>query len=199
MMSKMKDVKHAVSVALAAIALATTALGAPAAAAQTTADASPTDLYVVLQGEATGVRAVADDGKDMYLEFGIIIPGELRAFDGDGRRLDTAASGNLLGVPGLHDGILLRLGTATSFVSVKPGAKRAATNDLADSRELREVRAALLTKGPVYQAMQRALQRVVEREGSEPDVGTAAPRPVPAPLLSGRGAAPDGLADRGPK
>ena len=79
-------------------------------------------------------------------------------------------------MPGLHDGLLLRLGTATSYASVRPGTTRAPATKLPESRELREVRASLMTKTDIYRSMQRALQLVAEREGLGPDVGTTPAR-----------------------
>lgn len=141
--------------------------------------------YVMVQPEATGLLEAADDGVHTYLEFSVIVPSELHVFTGRGERLESAGSGSLLGVPGLHEGLLLRLGTATSFVSVRPGSPRGAAA-LGDSRELSDVRQALRTRTPEYQAMRRAIERVAEREaGATPrsrDGESPARAPMSAPV-----------------
>jgi hypothetical protein len=125
------------------------------------------DTYVLLQPEATGLRTAADDGKNTYLEFSIVVPRELKVFDGDGRSLEVATSGTLLGMAGLHEGILVRLGVATSFVGLPGGAQRPTPADLPESAELKQVRDKLRESDPMHKAMQRAIQRTSERQRTE--------------------------------
>lgn len=146
--------------------------------------------YVLLQPDATGLRAVASDGTNTFLEFSILVPPELRVFDGEGKRLETAASGNLLGVGGLHQGLLLRLGTATTYVGVRPGQQRQIARNLPDSTEIRAVRATLVTQSDLYKAMQRAIQKIDDRTDTGLDVETRAATGTDQTSRAGRVSAP---------
>jgi hypothetical protein len=174
--------------ALAVAVACLTACASPGAVPPTDRVTHHATEFVFVQPEATGLIEAADDGVHTYLEFSVVVPTELHVFTGQGERLETFASGSLLGIPGLHEGLLLRLGTATSFVSIRPGSRRGAVA-LGDSRELRDVRQALRTRTPEYQAMQRAIGRVAEREAdtSKPRGGEAMTRI--APIAPGTGGA----------
>ncbi len=114
--------------------------------------------YVRVQPEATGLLSVNDDSENTFLEFGILPPGELRLFDSEGKPLRPVWLRNMAILAGTHQGILLRLGTATSYVSVHPQADRLRKSPLQENATTHELRDRLLQDGQ-RGAMERALQR----------------------------------------
>jgi outer membrane protein OmpA-like peptidoglycan-associated protein len=112
--------------------------------------------YVRVQPEATSLVAVNDDGENTFLEFGILPPGELKLFDSDGKPLRAVWVRNMAILAGTHQGILLRLGTATSYISLHPQADRLRKPALTENAVVHELRDRLLQDGQ-RGAMERAL------------------------------------------
>lgn len=112
--------------------------------------------YVRVQPEATSLVAVNDDGENTFLEFGILPPGELKLFDSDGKPLRAVWVRNMAILAGTHQGILLRLGTATSYISLHPQADRFRKPPLTENAVVHELRDRLLQDGQ-RGAMERAL------------------------------------------
>ncbi len=120
----------------------------------TAARAKP--YYVRVQPEATSLVAANDDGENTFLEFGILPPGELKLFDSDGKPLRAVWVRNMAIIAGTHQGILLRLGTATSYLSLHPQADRLRKPPLLENGLIHELRDRLLQDGQ-RGAMARAL------------------------------------------
>ncbi|MGB7301860.1 MAG: hypothetical protein WBD34_21270 [Burkholderiaceae bacterium] len=129
----------------------------PAAGSPPAAQRTALNYYVLLQADQTSLRDVANDGHNMYLDFASVVPGAMEFFDGEGKTLKVVRNGGLVGVPGVHDGILIRLGTAMSFVSVRAGADPNEAPQVIESKEITQMRERLVAEGPAKEAMMRAL------------------------------------------
>lgn len=92
---------------------------APALAPLSLAD-SDTPAYVRIQPEQTGVISAADDGYDTFIGLASPPPAALEVFDSNGQLLQVFRRGRLIAVPGTHMGILLRAGSANSYVAPNP-------------------------------------------------------------------------------
>lgn len=114
--------------------------------------------YVRVQPEATSLVSVNDDGENTFLEFGILPPGELKLFDSDGKPLRPVWLRNMAILAGTHQGILLRLGTATSYISLHPQADRLRKPPLQENAAIHELRDRLIQEGQ-RGAMERALSK----------------------------------------
>lgn len=129
-------------------------------AAQATANqahAGESGYYVLLQPEQTRLRDVANDARHMYLEFAGIVPNNMQFFDGNGLPLEVIRDGGLVGVPGLHQGVLIRLGNAMSFVAVSARADPTAAPRVVESDAVIRMRRRLIAEGPAKMAMMRAI------------------------------------------
>ena len=122
--------------------------------------------YVRVQPEATSLISVNDDGENTFLEFGILAPGELKLFDADGKPLRAVFVRNLAILAGTHQGILLRLASATSFISLHPMADRMRKPPMQESPAIQELRDRLLQEGQ-RGAMERALAKANQLEQTQ--------------------------------
>lgn len=168
---------------------ATTPVGRAAGGAQTAPDIVHANgesggrvrpYYVLVQPEATGLKAVNDDGENVYIAFDILPPGELRFFDAEGRPLRAVWSRNVAGLAGLHQGILVRLSTATSFISLHPQADQMRKAPLAETPALADLRNKLLQDVP-RTAMARALEKAGRAAGAADGTATADAVTLPGP------------------
>lgn len=138
--------------------------------------------YTQVRPDDTNLVAVADDGQNMYFEFDLMVPDAMAVFDADGKPLTYARHRNLIGITGLHPGVLLRIGQAASFVSVRPGVPRPPPARLEPSEELSSVRDQLAQNTPEHRAMMRAIARSEAPEGhggTTPDARDGRPQTVP--------------------
>lgn len=119
--------------------------------------------YVRVQPEATGLTAVNDDGENTYIEFSILPPGDLKFFDAEGRPLASVWVRHIAALAGVHKGILVRLGTATSYVSQHPQSDQMRKSPLPETPVIAELRDRLLQDAP-RAAMSRALERAGRSE-----------------------------------
>lgn len=138
--------------------------------------------YVRVQPEASGLVAVSDDGEHTFLEFSILPPGDLKFFDLEGKPLRAVWVDNFAAIAATHRGILIRLGTATSYVSLHPRAEQLRKPEVVETPIIAELRERLLQEGPRTE-MARVIARlntsgaVAERAGEAP-VGATAVRPA---------------------
>ncbi len=143
-----------------------------------TATQEALSYYVQVRPADTNLIAVADDGKDMFFEFSLVVPSAMQVFDQDGQRLEYGRSNNLLAVSGLHRGVLLRIGNAATFVSIQPGAVKPAPAAFVPSPELASVRDQLERKTPWFQAMEQAIAKSEASDQSYPLGGVAGGPPT---------------------
>jgi outer membrane protein OmpA-like peptidoglycan-associated protein len=139
----------------------------------TAARAKP--YYVRVQPEATSLIAANDDGENTFLEFGILPPGELKLFDSDGKPLRAVWVRNMAIIAGTHQGILLRLGTATSYLSLHPQADRLRKPPLVENALIHELRDRLLQDG-----QRGAMARALVKANSLEQTSTVAVQPAPS-------------------
>ena len=104
--------------------------------------------YVQVQPDATGLRSVDDDGENTFVEFNILPPGDLKFFDSLGKPLRAIWLRNMAALPGTFKGILLRLGTATSYISVNPQAELIRKPAMIETIQINELRELLMQEGP---------------------------------------------------
>lgn len=166
------------------------------------------DYYVILQGAQTGIREVADDRRNMYLQFAGIVPSQMMFFDGDGLPLKVIRDGSLVGIPGLHQGVLIRHADAISFISVRARADAEHAPRVVESDAVLRMRRRLLVEGPAKIAMMKAIAalesgnetvaedfkqilRDQQASGKEQAVPIAAVTAVKAPDLPAASIAPE--------
>lgn len=133
--------------------------------------------YVKVQPEATSLQAVNDDGENTFVEFGILPPGELKFFDAEGRPLRAVWVRNMAVVPGTFQGILIRLGTATSYISLNPQSDRMRKPPLPEIAIISELRDRLLQEGQ-RGAMERAAAKAAKIEQSSAEKSLIDVKPV---------------------
>lgn len=144
----------------------------PAAHSSTASAARVPPYYVRVQPEATGLVSVSDDGEHTFLEFSILPPGDLKFFDLDGKPLRAVWVENFAAIAATHRGILIRLGTATSYVSLHPRAELLRKPDVLETPIISELRERLLQEGPRAE-MARALLRLNTTGNTTPEVQVA--------------------------
>lgn len=156
-----------------------------------TATQAALSYYVQVRPADTNLIAVADDGKDMFFEFSLVVPSAMQVFDQNGQALEYGRSNNLLAVSGLHRGVLLRIGNAATFVSIQPGAIKPQPAAFVPSPELVAVREQLERKTPWFQAMEQAIAKSEASDQSYPLGGaTDGPPAYRAPSVAPEVAAP---------
>lgn len=114
--------------------------------------------YLRYRPDETGLVAAFDDGRDTYLEFRDPASRYLTLHDNDGRALAHVSSGRVAATPGLHTGLLVRVGSAASYVSPNPRRSRDLEQALPERIDFVEARAQLQSNGTLQAAMERALQ-----------------------------------------
>jgi outer membrane protein OmpA-like peptidoglycan-associated protein len=119
--------------------------------------------YVRIQPEATGLVNVDDDGENTFLEFSILPPGEFKFFDALGKPLRAIWVRNMAALVGTHKGVLLRLGTATSYVSINPLAEHIRKPAMVETAQINELRERLLHEAP-RKEMEQIAARVAAAE-----------------------------------
>lgn len=113
--------------------------------------------YLRYRPDETGLIAVFDDGRDTYFEFRDPVSRYLTIHDNDGRVLAHVSSGRVAATPGLHTGVLLRIGSAASYASPNPRRSRDLEQALPERIDFVEARAQLQSNGTLQAAMERAL------------------------------------------
>lgn len=126
--------------------------------------------YLRYRPDETALIAVFDDGRDTYLEFRDPVSRYLTIHDNDGRLLAHVSSGRVAATPGLHTGLLMRVGSAASYASPNPRRSRDLEQALPERIDFVEARAQLQSNGTLQAAMERAL----EAAGGAPQTGAAA-------------------------
>ena len=177
---------RAATLALAAMVLAGCAAltpdreAAPAPAADAAARSSTVaevfePRYLRYRPDESGLVAVFDDGRDTFLEFRDPVSRYLTLHDNDGRVLAHVSAGRVAATPGLHTGLLLRVGSAASYASPNPRRSRDLEQALPERIDFVEARAQLQSNGTLQVAMERAL---VAASGTTPsgEAATAAAR-----------------------
>ena len=114
--------------------------------------------YLRYRPDETGLIEVFDDGRDTYLEFRDPVARQLTLHDTDGRLIAHVASGRVAAVPGLHTGLLTRIGSSASYASPNPRRTQDLTRELPERVDFVEARAQLHSNGDLRAAMERALQ-----------------------------------------
>jgi hypothetical protein len=71
--------------------------------------------YRLLDRSRTGLASVFDDGKDTYLRFETLAPGDLMLFDESGQRVAFDRYGAYVAIQGVHRGLLVRTYSARSY------------------------------------------------------------------------------------
>lgn len=113
--------------------------------------------YLRYRPDETGLVAVFDDGRDTFLEFRDPVSRYLTVHDNDGRVLAHVSSGRVAATPGLHTGLLLRVGSAASYASPNPRRSRDLEQALPERIDFVEARAQLQSNGTLQVAMERAM------------------------------------------
>ena len=126
--------------------------------------------YLRYRPDETGLIAVFDDGRDTYFEFRDPVSRYLTIHDNDGRVLAHVSSGRVAATPGLHTGVLLRVGSAASYASPNPRRSRDLEQALPERIDFVEARVQLQSNGTLQAAMERAL---VAATGSTQSGGAA--------------------------
>lgn len=188
-------VKKLIAASLIAVLAACQTPSSTADRTQNAVDAGATqqalNYYVLVRAADTNLIAVADDGKDMFFEFALVVPAAMQVFDLDGQKLNYGRNNNLLAVSGLHRGILLRIGQAATFVSIRPGAIKPEPTAFVPSPELTAVRDQLERNTPWYQAMEQAIAKSEAGNESYPIGGATNGPPVnSAPSVASEVATP---------
>ncbi|MGB7183398.1 MAG: hypothetical protein WBD51_15770, partial [Burkholderiaceae bacterium] len=124
-----------------------------------------------MQAEQTKLRDVANDGENMYLDFAINVPQGMEFFDGEGAPIKAMIDGGLVGVPGVHSSLLIRLDKSMSFVSVRRGLKAEDAPRVVESLEIKRMRERLVAEEPAKAAMLNVLSKIAKR--SDIPVATA--------------------------
>lgn len=152
--------------------------------------------YLRVDPDKTGVLNVADDGRFTYLAFGRNVADDMVFYDSEGAALVAARVGNVVALPGVYKGILVRSGRANSYVAPNP---RAAPNDrpnLEADPEVLEARTRLEVAATQLPAFRRAIekadaseQRGRNRDAASPErehplVAKSAYQIPPLPALS---------------
>lgn len=126
--------------------------------------------YLRYRPDESGLVAVFDDGRDTFLEFRDPVSRYLTLHDNDGRVLAHVSAGRVAATPGLHTGLLLRVGSAASYASPNPRRSRDLEQALPERIDFVEARAQLQSNGTLQVAMERAL---VAASGTTPSSGEA--------------------------
>ncbi len=131
--------------------------------------------YEMMMPGDTALRDVTDDGTNIYLDFVRPLPEKTQFFDADGQALIAVREGALVGVAGLHQGVLVKTPNGqSSFVSVRAGATREAAPQAANTPAVASMRERLVDQVAAAQAMKRALAAVAAKERAEQDAAAKA-------------------------
>lgn len=145
------------------------------------ADARPQG-YVLVKPEAIGVTTAADDGRHTFIGLAAPVPPDLRVFDAEGPRLDPVSQGRVLGVAGVHSGILLRRQDRNSFVAKDRTAPAdPATVEPSRDPDYQAVQAALEARSEQMAAFQQAIRKADESQAS-PQSAADQNQPDPLPV-----------------
>lgn len=154
--------------------------------------------YLRYRPDETGLIAVFDDGRDTYFEFRDPVSRYLTLHDNDGRLLAHVSSGRVAATPGLHTGILLRVGSGASYASPNPRRSRDLEQALPERIDFVEARVQLQSNGTLQAAMEQAL---VAATGSAQSGGAATAAARQAVRNAARESIEDGrpaVIERGP-
>ncbi|MGH1453406.1 MAG: OmpA family protein [Paracoccaceae bacterium] len=141
------------------------------------ADAKPVE-YVLVRARAVGVTNATDDQQNTYIGFSSLVPSDLVLFDSSGRRLEACTSGRVVGVKGVHEGILLRIGQLNSYVAKNPGSIAVRTYALADDPDVVAVRNEI----EMVSGQMKAFQEAIRKADQNMENPNTSPAPSSAPV-----------------
>ncbi len=132
------------------------------------ADTPPVE-YVLVRAGAVGVTTATDDSDNTYIGLQSEVPPDLMLFDAEGRKLEACTSGRVIGVKGVHAGILLRMGNQNSFVAKNRNSMAVRTYVLSQDPDVVAVRKEIAMINSQMKAFKEAIRKADENSKGSGD------------------------------